>query len=192
MALLTLAQTKTILQISDDPDILLSATTTDTSATLSAITSTAGIKAGDTVTGAGIQAGTVVSSVPSGDTTLVLSKPSTASGTGVAILISLRGSSYDALITLYIPIVEAFINRYCNETFGVLVDNVDSNPWPTSLQIPASQMIWSNIANIKSQGTLQSHSLGDFSETFVGGGVAGTYSQNILSTLNMYRKVWFV
>lgn len=187
MAVITLAECKSILGIVDQSDLLLSGDTTAGSDIIINVNSTSGVVVGNGISGVGIPASSAVSSVPAGGTTLVIDASASVSTVGVALLVFDRGSIYDAKISLFIPLVEEFINRYCNETF-----DDSSNPWPDTLKVPAAQMIWQNIQNVKANGVVQSETLGDYSASYASAGDAGSYPIHILKTLSMFRRPVFI
>lgn len=187
MAIFTLAECKTILGIADDADILTTGNVETGSDIITAIPSTVGIREGDTITASAFTSSALVASIPQDGTTLVIDQDSGMTATGQSITITDRGSAYDEQITAFIPIIESFINRYCRETFGST-----TNPWPVDLKIPAAKMIWQNVTAIQSAGAKSSESLGDYSVSYLTSVNPGAYAADVLSMLNLYRKVYFI
>ena len=186
MALLTRQEVIDILQLSSLDNLTLTGSLTSGSAVVAIDTTS--IKAGDMISNAAIPAGTLVQSIDS-PLQLTMDDNATADDASASIIISDRGTQYDAMIDYYIPIVEEFIKQYCNNQF---VDDAGSEDWPDSLKLPAAQMVYKNITSSKdiAGGSVQSETFGRYSVTYASGlETSGNvaYPQQILAMLNMYR-----
>jgi hypothetical protein len=184
MAILTLEECKNYLDISDDGDLTTTGTTATGSDIIIAIPTTDGIREGNSITASAFTSSALVASIPSDGVSLVIDQAAGSSLTGMSFKVSNRGSAYDAMITLYIPAVEAFINTYCRDTF---------TSWSDDLKATAAKMVWLNISNAKKAGVKTSESLGDYSVSYAEPTqFMSAYSASILAVLNMYRKVFFI
>lgn len=184
MAIVTVAEVKQYLNISDLPNLTLTGDTTSTGIIITNI-STIGLKPGDTITGTPIttSTGVTITSIIS-PTSLQISQPAIATSTGAILTISNRNSMYDTMIALYEPVVEEYILQYTNNTFK---DSTGTVVYPATIKQVASKMIWLHINSAKSGSFgVKSESLGNHSVTYSD---TTDFGADILNTLKQYRKI---
>jgi hypothetical protein len=185
MAILTLEECKTLLGIQDDPDLVTTCEVTQDSDVITAIPDTTGIRAGNTVNTTGI-IDALVLSIPSG-TSIKIDSSAPATDLSAPLTISNRGSEYDELITLYIPIAEATIQEYCNDKF--------SKGFPLPLKPIAAKMVWQSINNQKNtSGVVKAESIGRYSVTYASAseGISSSVAPEGIAILNLYKRMRFI